>query len=141
MNKYVKEFFHRGLIFSGFGPIVLGIVYLILSKCINDFSLTAFDVLLGIISTYLIAFVEAGASIFPQIEKLSKIKALFWQMSMIYLVYTMAYLINGWLPFSYKVLLVYTICFILVFLLIWLLVYLLTKNDVNKLNEELGRGN
>ena len=28
MNKYVKEFFKRGLIFSGFGPIVAGIVYL-----------------------------------------------------------------------------------------------------------------
>ena len=30
MNKYLKEFFHRGLIFGGFGPIILGIVFAIL---------------------------------------------------------------------------------------------------------------
>ena len=30
MNCYVKEFLKRGLMFGGFGPIVAGIVYLIL---------------------------------------------------------------------------------------------------------------
>ena len=30
MNKYLKEFLHRGLIFGGFGPLVAGIVFLII---------------------------------------------------------------------------------------------------------------
>lgn len=40
MNKYVKEFLHRGLMFGGFGPIIAGIVYLILSYTLNNFSLS-----------------------------------------------------------------------------------------------------
>ena len=30
MNKYVRSFLHRGLMFGGFGPIIIGIVYLVL---------------------------------------------------------------------------------------------------------------
>ena len=35
MNKYVREFLHRGLMFGGFGPIVFGIIIL----CISYFAL------------------------------------------------------------------------------------------------------
>ena len=68
MNKYVKEYMHRGLIFGGFGPIILGIIYFILSKTVDGFMLSGLEVMTGIISTYLLAFVHAGASIFNQIE-------------------------------------------------------------------------
>ena len=68
MNKYVKEFFHRGLVFSGFGPMILGIIYFILSKTVDGFMLSGLEVMTGIISTYLLAFVHAGVSIFNQIE-------------------------------------------------------------------------
>ena len=27
MNIYTKEFFHRGLMFGGFGPIIVGIIF------------------------------------------------------------------------------------------------------------------
>ncbi len=40
MNKYLKEFLHRGLMFSGFGPVISGIVYLILNYTIDDFSVS-----------------------------------------------------------------------------------------------------
>ena len=36
MNNYVKEFFKRGLMFSGFGPIIIGIVYLVLNYTNKD---------------------------------------------------------------------------------------------------------
>ena len=39
MNKYLKIFLHRGLIFGGFGPIVVGIVYFILGQTLEGFSL------------------------------------------------------------------------------------------------------
>ena len=37
MNKYVKSYFQRGLVFGGFGPIIAGIVFLILNFAIDDF--------------------------------------------------------------------------------------------------------
>ena len=46
MNKYVKEFFHRGLMFAGFGPIVLGIIFAILQYTIDGFSLSGMQVLI-----------------------------------------------------------------------------------------------
>mgnify|MGYP003304178141 CR=1 FL=1 len=33
-DKYLKEFFLRGMMFGGFGPIILGIIYFVLSKSI-----------------------------------------------------------------------------------------------------------
>ena len=50
MNKYLKEFLHRGLMFGGFGPIILGIVYWILSVAVEGFSLSGGQVCLGIVS-------------------------------------------------------------------------------------------
>ena len=57
MNNYVKEFFKRGLMFSGFGPIILGIVYLVLNYTNKDFSLTGIEAFLGILSIYILAFI------------------------------------------------------------------------------------
>ena len=45
----VKDFFLRGLLFGGFGPVVLGIVYLILQYTLEDLTLTGDEVFLGII--------------------------------------------------------------------------------------------
>jgi len=57
MNRYLKEFFHRGLIFGGFGPIVLGVIYAIVEASVADFSLSGMQVLVAIVSIYLLAFV------------------------------------------------------------------------------------
>jgi hypothetical protein len=35
MNRYVKSFLHRGLIFGGFGPIICGIIFFIISAVMN----------------------------------------------------------------------------------------------------------
>lgn len=39
MNRYVKEYITRGLIFAGFGPIVLGIIYSFLQAFDANFKL------------------------------------------------------------------------------------------------------
>ena len=52
---YVKEFFLRGMIFGGFGPIVYGLVYLIL-----QLTFSGTEVFIGIISTYFLSFVYGG---------------------------------------------------------------------------------
>ena len=67
MKKYVLEFFKRGLIFGGFGPIVLGIIYYIISLY-EEVNLSGLEVLIAITSIYLLAFVQAGASVFNSIE-------------------------------------------------------------------------
>ena len=50
-NIYVKQYIFRGLLFSGLGPIITGIIHLILSNTIEGFFLTGKEVFLAIIST------------------------------------------------------------------------------------------
>lgn len=138
MNTYVKDFLHRGLVFGGFGPIVLGIVYLILSNTLSDFSLSGTETFTAIISTYILAFLQAGATVFNQIENWSVTKSLLCHFSVVYLAYSLCYLINTWIPFEPAVLLIFTGIFVAVYLAIWFTVYLIIKTVSKKLNKQLG---
>ena len=137
MNKYVKEFFHRGLMFSGFGPIILGIVYFILSKTINNFTLSGGEVLSGIISTYLLAFVQAGATVFNQIENWGISKSLLCHLLTLYVVYSLCYVANTWIPFEPKVLLIFTVIFMAFYFIVWGIVYSIVKTTSKNLNAKL----
>lgn len=138
MNKYVKEFFHRGLIFGGFGPVILGIIYMIISKTVPGFSLNAEEVLLGIVSIYLLAFVQAGATVFNQIEEWSLPKSLFCHFFTLYVVYVLCYIVNTWIPFDPKVILIFTLIFAGVFFVIWFTVYFCVKATSKKFNKRIG---
>ncbi len=137
MNKYVKEFFHRGLIFAGFGPIVLGIVYAVLANTVDNFSLTGNQVLLAIVSTYLIAFVQAGATVFNQIEHWALPKSLLCHFSSIYLAYVVCYLVNTWIPFNINVILIFTAIFVVCYFVVWIIVFLSIKAVSKKINRSL----
>lgn len=137
MNKYIKSFLHRGLIFGGFGPIVLGIVYLILSNTVTDFSLDGWQVFLAILSTYILAFLQAGASVFNQIEEWSLPKSLLCHFITLYLAYSVCYISNSWIPFVPEVLLIFTFTFVSVYFLIWIIVYLAVKATSKKINSKL----
>ena len=137
MNKYVKEFFHRGLMFSGFGPIILGIVYFILSKTINNFTLSGGEVLSGIISTYLLAFVQAGATVFNQIENWGISKSLLCHLLTLYVAYSLCYVVNTWIPFEPKVLLIFTVIFMAIYFIVWGIVYSIVKTTSKNLNAKL----
>jgi len=139
MNRYVKEFLKRGLMFSGFGPIVAGIVYLCIESSGIDLKLTAGTVFLAIITTYIIAFIQAGCSVFNQIETWPKAKSLFFQMTSIYIIYMAGYLINNWIPFKIEVIVIFTSIYVATYLTIWLTVYLITKNMTKKLNDKLNK--
>ena len=138
MNKNLKEFLHRGLIFGGFGPIVLGIIFFILSKTIDDFSLDGSEVLLGIISTYLLAFVQAGVSVFNQIEHWSVPKSLLCHFGSLYAVYVFFYVVNSWIPFEWGVIGIFTAIFVVTYFIIWFTVYFIVKSTKKKLNSALG---
>lgn len=137
MNKYLKEFLLRGMMFGGFGPIILGIVYFILSKTLNDFSLSGSEVLLGIVSTYLLAFVQAGVSVFNQIEHWSVPKSLFCHFGLLYAAYIICYVSNSWIPFEWGVIGIFTVIFVVAYFVIWTVVYFSVKEISKKLNIEL----
>ena len=134
MKKELKEFFLRGFLFAGLGPLTLSVIYLILHYNI-ELSLTGIEVFLAIVSTYIIAFVQAGTSVFHQIESWSSGNAIGLQLLLMYFAYLFLYLVNRWLEFSWIAILIFTLVFILVYLFILLIVYLLTKKSAENLNK------
>ena len=134
MNKYMKEFLHRGLMFGGFGPIVAGVIYAVVEKTAPDFSLGGIQMLVVIISTYMIAFVQAGASVFNHIERWPIAKTLFCHFGLIYLVYVVGYIVNAWIPFELSAVGIFTAIFAVVYVIVWLTVYLIVKSAEKKLN-------
>lgn len=139
MNKYLKSFLHRGLIFGGFGPIVAGVVYLSLSLSIDNFTLDGIEMFTAIFSTYILAFLHAGASIFNQIESWPIAKSLFFHFGTLYISYALCYLINRWIPFDAVAFLIFTLVFVAIYLVIWLSVFIAVKCISKKFNNRLLR--
>ena len=137
MNKYVKEFLRRGLMFSGFGPIVFGIIVLCISYFDSVAVHSARNIFMGIVTTYTIAFVQAGVTVFNQIEHWSVPKSLLCHFGLLYVVYSLSYIANSWIPFKAEVLAVFTIIFVAVFFTIWGIVYLCVRNTSKKINKKL----
>lgn len=137
MKKYVKEFMKRGLMFGGFGPIVAGIVFMILGFCNVEINLEGWQIFLAIASTYVLAFVQAGASVFEQVEEWSTFKSALIHMLTIYVIYVGTYLANSWIPFDWLVIVIFSGAIILTFLLIWFICYFVTKKFQNQLNANL----
>lgn len=137
MNKYVKEFLHRGLIFGGFGPIVVGIVFVILQYTVEGFSLSGMQVLLAVVSTYLLAFIQAGATVFNQIEHWSIVKSMLCHFGSLYAAYSVCYIANSWIPFEPMVLVIFTAIFVVSFFVIWTVVYLSVRAATKKFNKTL----
>ena len=137
MNKYLKSFLYRGLIFGGFGPIILGLIFLIIEKCGTPLDLSGGEILLSIISTYLIAFVQAGVSVFNQIDSWPVAKSLGCHLGALYLVYVLAYLVNSWIPLEPVVILVFTAIFLAVYFTVWLTVFLSVKAASRKMSRKI----
>lgn len=137
MNIYLKKFLHRGLVFAGFGPIVLAIIYFIISRFDTDFALSGKEVFVGIISIYLLAFIHAGASVFNQIDHWPVMKSLLYHFLMLYAAYSVCYIVNSWIPFDINVLLIFTAIFIAVYFLVWAIVLICIKATSKKMNSKI----
>lgn len=135
MNRYVKEFLRRGMMFGGFGPIIAGMIYLILEQTLPEFSLNGGEVCMGIVSTYVLAFLQAGASVFQQIDTWSPLRSLLCHCSVLYVAYVSCYLINTWIPFEPTVVLLFTAIFLVLYLLIYAIVVVSTRLISRKLNK------
>ena len=137
MQNIVKKFLHRGLIFGGFGPIIAGIIYFILYYKIDNFLVTGKEMFMTIISTYILAFIHAGASVFNQIEKWPIMKSLLYHFLSLYIVYIICYLINSWIAFSLTAILIFTAAFVAIYFIIWIIVVVSIKTTEKRMNQKL----
>ncbi len=137
MNIYLKQFLQRGAVFGGMGPIIAGFVYFVISLSLEDFALTGTEVFVGIVSTYILAFLQAGASVFNQVEHWSIGKSLFCHFALIYAAYIGCYLVNAWIPLDVMFIGIFTLIFTTVYFIIWLTVYFIIKATSKRLNDHI----
>ena len=137
MNQYVKNYLQRGIAFGGFGPIVAGLVFWILQLAGVEVVLSGAQVLIAIVSTYILAFVQAGSSVFNQIEEWPLAKSMGFHFISLYIVYVGCYLVNRWIPFAWEVIAIFTGVFVTVYLAVWITVYLVTRAVSKKLNNNI----
>ncbi|MBR2926494.1 MAG: DUF3021 domain-containing protein [Clostridia bacterium] len=139
MKQNLIAFFHRGLIFGGFGPIVTCIVLFCIELSGTPIALSATELLIMALSMYLLAFVHAGASVFHQIEGWPLAKCLLYHFLSLYTVYSICYLINRWVPFEPIAFAIFTAAFVLIYLTVWLAVYCSIRASQKRLNRKLGK--
>lgn len=137
MKKILLEFCRRGMIASGFGPIVLAIVYLILDYHSSIGLLTVNQVCIGIFSLSALAFIAGGMNVVYQIERLPLMYAIFLHGIVLYVVYLITYLINDWIVWGLTPIFVFTGIFVFSYIVIWIFIYTITKKNTDKINQIL----
>ena len=120
MKKIIKEFCRRGLSACGLGPVVLAILYLILSSQSIIDTLTVKQVCVGIFSLTALAFIAGGLNVVYQIEQLPLMLAILIHGVILYISYLITYLINDWLDIGVIPILVFSGIFVFGYLIILL---------------------
>ena len=138
MRKFVGEFIHRGFVACGFGPIIWAIVIHILSGKYDVVqTIPANEVVLGILTSVLLAFVAGGINAIYKIERIPLIFAIFIHAVILCFDYVVIYLVNGWMKAEITILTVFTVCFFSGFAIIWAIIYFCTKKSTDRLNKKL----
>lgn len=137
MKKHIIDFIKRGFFAMGFGPIILAIIYAILGATDVIESISVWEVVLGVLSISLMAFIAAGITVVYQIESLPLIFAILLHGIALYLDYAIIYLVNGWLADGALPFLIFTICFVVGYAVVWAIVYLCIRHTTDKLNMKL----
>ena len=137
MKKNILEFFRRGFVACGFGPIVLAVLYLILQHKAEIEVLTVNQVCLGIFSLSALAFIAGGMNVIYQIERLPLMVAILIHGGVLYISYLVTYLLNDWLEWGAIPILVFSGIFIFGYLMIWAIIYCIIRKRTERLNEIL----
>ena len=137
MKKYIKTFIMNGLFACGLGPVVLAIVYAVLNATGVVSEMSVSEMVTGIISVTVLAFIAGGISMIYKIERLPITLAALIHAGVLYLDYIVIYLINGWLKDGIIPFIVFTSCFFVGFALVWLIIYLTTKKSTDEVNSVL----
>ena len=136
MRQVIREFFRRGLVACGFGPLILAAVYLILQQAGLQ-TLTVHEVCVGIISLWGLAFLAGGMNVVYQIERLPLMGAILIHGMVLYVGYLVTYLVNDWLAWGMTPVLVFTAIFVLGYLAVWAVIYTVTKQNTEQVNAML----
>lgn len=134
MKKIIEEFFRRGLIACGFGPIVLAIVYLVLQNNGAIETLTVNQVCIGIFSITALAFIAGSMNTLYQIERLPLMVAILIHGVVLYFTYLGTFLINDWLKLGLIPFLIFTGAFVVGYLVIWVIIYSIISKRAATLN-------
>ncbi len=137
MKRIVSDFFRRGLVACGLGPIVLAILYMILQHQAKLVTLTVNQVCIGIFSLSALAFIAGGMNVIYQIERLPLMVAILIHGGVLYISYLGTYLINDWLEWGVTPILVFSGIFVFGYLAIWAIIYSIIKRNTEKLNIKL----
>ena len=137
MKKFILDFIHRGFLAGGCGPLVLTVIYGFLLRFGVIAYLKAEDVIVGIVTSFILAFVAGGIQAVYQIEKLPLPWAIFIHGFVLYLDYIIIYLMNGWL--RRDGVLIFTVCFFVGYAIIWFGIYFFTKKKTDQLNAKLAQ--
>lgn len=137
MKRIAPEFIRRGLTACGFGPLVLAVLYLILRQKGLIETLSVEEVCLGIFSLSALAFVAGGMNVIYQLERLPLMAAILIHGGVLYLIYLLTYLINGWLELGRAPITFFTLIFVLSYFAIWAVIYFTTTRRTKRLNEML----
>ena len=139
MKHYFLEFLRRGLLACGIGPLVLAIIYLILEAQTDLSSLTVGEVCRGIFSLTALAFLAGGMNVVYQIERLPLMAAILIHGGVLYFGYLITYLLNDWLEWGSRPLLVFSVIFVLGYLVIWTVIYTVTRRHTERLNRQFSK--
>lgn len=137
MNKFVSDFFLRGLLAAAFGPVVLAIIYGILGATGTVSSFSPREVCLGILSITLLALIAGGMTAIYQVEQLPLLSAILIHGAALYGAYLLTYLLNGWLQQQLTAYLIFTAAFVGGYALIWVCIYAVTKAKTDRINKKL----
>ena len=137
MKKYILEFLKRGAVSAAGGPVILAIIYGILSKTGAVSALTPGEVSLGILSVTLMAFIAAGITMVYTIEQLPLITAILIHGGVLYLDYLIMYLLNSWIPRNGQAVGIFSAVFFAGFALVWLVIYLCSRKRIQQLNAKM----
>jgi len=137
MKRVVLEFFRRGFIACGMGPVVLAIFYLILQRQTAVETLTVNQVCVGIFSLSVLAFIAGGMNVIYQMERLPLMVAILIHGSVLYISYLVTYLVNGWLEWGPTPIFVFSGIFVLGYFVIWVFIYSIIKRKTERINKIL----
>lgn len=133
-KEYIKNIVLRGLVAMGFGPMVLAIIYAILNLVGVVSEIPVSEMVWGILSITVLAFLAGGLTYVYQIEELGLGAAIAIHGIALYVGYAAAYFLNGWIADGVVPFIIFTAIFLLGFAITWLVIYLITKNSTKKLN-------
>lgn len=137
MKAFMKDFVLRGLCAAWGGPLVLAMIYAILFATGAEATVSLGQAALGIFSITLLAFFIAGMTAIYQLEQLPLISAIMIHGAVLYGLYILIYLMNGWLQSQLVPILIFTAAFVAGYAIIWLCIYLFTKKKTDRINQHL----